>query len=80
MSRADQNLQTPVPLVAGVPVFGVVFRDGFPFRRERDSPRDGVAKFWTEIFFLRERGVRFFGDGGGVQLICRPSGQIAGHH
>ena len=79
MSCAGQNLQTPAPLVTGVPVFGVVFRDGFPFRRERELPREGVAKFWTEIFFWRGRGDLFFGDGGGVQPIRRPSGQIPVH-
>ena len=68
------------PLFPLVPVFGVVFRDGFPLLRERKLPRDGVAKFCADLFFCGTRGFVFSVVGGVSAANRQTVGQIAVHH
>ena len=47
-----------------VPVFWCSRRDGFPYCAMARSPRMGVAKFWTDLFFLMAGGIFFLVMGG----------------
>ena len=55
------------PALPSLPVFWVVFRDGFPSLRERDDPREGCSVLIRGFLFFGGRGGLFFPGGGGYR-------------
>ena len=63
------------PALPSLPVFWVVFRDGFPSLRERDDPREGCSVLIRGFLFFGGRGGLFFPGGGGVSAADRQTNE-----